>query len=62
MITKDEAFKQYEEALDLIDNEAHTAREKAKVTLHEQLTVIRETLHEELKAVRAISQKTKRSK
>ncbi len=60
--TRDEAFQQYEETLAKISKEAQEASEKARATLHTQLATIRAMLHEELKGVRAISQKTKRSK
>jgi len=60
MITRDEAFQQYEEALAKIDKEAHEARGAARTTFQSQLATIRKALHEDLKAVRAIQQKTKR--
>lgn len=61
-MTRDEAFLEYEEALAKIDSQAHEAREKARATLKERLKALRDTLHGELKAIRAIQQKTKRSK
>ena len=36
--------------------------EEARATLREQLKTLRDTAHEELKAIRALEQKTKRSK
>ena len=63
MVTKsirDEAFREYEEALAKIDKQAYEKREEARATLREQLKALRDALHEELKAIRAISQKTKR--
>ena len=61
-MTRDEAFQQYEEALAKIDTQTHEAREEARATLQEQLKALRDELHKELKAVRAIQQKTKRSR
>lgn len=60
MITRDEAFRQYEETLAKISKRAHEAREEARVTLREQLKTLREQAHEELKAIRVLEQKTKR--
>ena len=61
MITRDEAFQQYEETLAKIGKQTHEAMEEARATLREQLKTLRNTHHEELKAIRAISQKIKRS-
>lgn len=58
-MTKDEAFRQYEEALAKINKQAYEAREEARSTLRKQLKALREASHEELKAIRAIEQKTK---
>jgi len=60
MITRDEAFLQYEDSLASIDKQAQGSKEMARGILQGQLRIIREALHEELKAVRAIQQKTKR--
>ena len=59
-MTRDEAFKLYEEALSKIDKEVQEARDREKAILHGRLAAIRVALHEELKAIRAIEQKTKR--
>ena len=58
--TRDEAFQQFKEALAEIDKQAREATLKARATLHEQLAILRDEYHKELKAIRAISQKTKR--
>ena len=59
MIT-DELYQQYEETLNLIDKQAHKAREKARAILQEQLKILRDAVHEELKAIQTLEQKTKR--
>ena len=51
--------KAYAEALAQIDNKAHEAREQARITLREQLNVLRDAAHKELKAIRTLEQKTK---
>lgn len=61
-MTRDEAFKEYEEILAKIDKQSHEARAEARAILQERLNVIRIALHEELRVIRAIQQKTKRSK
>ena len=61
-MTKDEAYQEYEEALAKIDEQAKEATLKARATLHERLAIFRAEHHKELKAIRAISQKTKRSR
>ena len=61
MMTREEAFKEYKETLAKIDKQAYEARERARVTVREQLKALRDTAHKELKAIRAIEQKTKRS-
>uniref|UniRef100_A0A6M3KV90 Uncharacterized protein n=1 Tax=viral metagenome TaxID=1070528 RepID=A0A6M3KV90_9ZZZZ len=61
-MTRDEAYQEYEESLSRISNQASVAMEVARATLHDRLSVIRNALHEELKAIRALDQKTKRSK
>lgn len=59
MLTRDEAFQQYDEEIDQIDKQAHEAKEKAKATLWEQLNSLRIEHHNELKAIRLLTQKTK---
>ena len=56
-MTKDEAFKEYEETMNKLDFASQRARDEAKGKLNIQLQAIRATLHNELKAVRAIQQK-----
>ena len=56
-MTKDEAFKEYEETMNKLDFAYQRARDEAKGKLNIQLQAIRATLHNELKAVRAIQQK-----
>ena len=58
----DEVFRQYQERVDTINEQAHNVKEEARTILQEQLKVLQETAHEELKAIRALAQKTKRSK
>lgn len=55
-MTKDEAFKEYEETMRKLDWEYQRARDTAKGKLNMQLKAIRDALHKELKAVRAIQQ------
>ena len=57
-MTRDEATREYEEAIAKID----VARERARITLRERLKILNEAAHEELKAIRALEQKTKRGK
>jgi len=57
---KNKAYQQYEEALALINEQAHNAKEKARAILREQLKLLRDAAHEELKAIRILEQKTKR--
>ena len=59
-MTRDEAYREYEEALAEINKQARKATEKARATLHEQLKALRIAHHEELTATRTIEQKTKR--
>ena len=61
-MTRDEAYQQYEETLAKIDKLAHEAREEARTMLRDQLKTLREASHEELKSIRALEQKTKRSR
>ncbi len=58
-MTRDEAFREYEEALAEITKTGREATTRARATLHEHLRIIRQFHHDELKAVRAISQKTR---
>ena len=58
-MTIDEMFREYEEALARIDEQACEARKEAKATLHGRLKALQIALHEELKAVRVIQQRTK---
>ena len=62
MMTRDEAFQQYEEALARIAKQSREATEEARVTLHKQLEALRSASHRELKAIRAIAQKTRGGK
>ena len=57
---RDEAFQEYEATLARIDKQARETREAARVKLQERLKALRDAAHEELKAIRAITQKTKR--
>ena len=57
MTTRDEVFKEYQEALDKIGEQAHEAMAKARFILQEQLKSLQIKHHEELKAIRAITQK-----
>ena len=59
-MTRDEAFQEYQEALDKLSREYNRARDEARGRLNIQLVALRKEAHEELKAIRAISQKTKR--
>ena len=59
-MTKDEAFKEYEETLDKLNKEHNRAREEARTTLQERLKTLREKAHDDLKVIRALTQKTKR--
>ncbi len=59
---KDELFQQYERTLAEIDKQAHEAREKARITLREQLKILRDVAHSELNAIRKLEQKTKRGR
>ena len=59
MMTRDEAFQPYEEALATINEEAQAARDNVRDILREQLKAFREASHEELKAIRVLEQKTK---
>ena len=43
-MTKDEAFKEYEETMNKLDKEYNDARDKAKAILNEQLKVARASL------------------
>ena len=61
-MTKDEAFREYEEALARINMQAHEASDEARATLREQLKALREQSHKELKSIRVLAQKTKGSK
>ena len=61
-MTRDEALRQYEEAVAQINEQARKARGEAKTILYEQLESLRDIAYEELKAIRAISHKTKGKK
>ena len=58
-MNRDEAFREYEEALSLVGEQTKVATEEAKSILHERLDAIRTAHHEELKAIRAMQQKTR---
>ena len=61
-MNRDEVFQRYEETIAEIDKASYEAHEKARVILREYLKVLRNNAHGELKAIRALEQKTKRSK
>lgn len=46
-VTKDEAFQQYQEALEKIDKQVHEAKEDARAVLREQLKALRDLSHRE---------------
>ena len=58
-MNRDEAFQQYQDALEAISEQSRRAQKEARAILNQQLEAMRITAHEELKAIRAISQKTK---
>ncbi|KKN21720.1 hypothetical protein LCGC14_0922600 [marine sediment metagenome] len=57
-----EIYREYQKAIAKINKQAHEAGEEARATLQERLKALRESAHEELKAIRAVSQKTRRSR
>lgn len=60
MITRDEAFLEYEESMARINKQAKEASDKARLKLRGQLKVLREASHEELKAIRVLGQKIRK--
>jgi len=56
MKTRDEAFQEYQETMDKIDEDNNRKRAEAKLILNEHLATIRASLHKELKAVRDLQQ------
>ena len=58
-MTKDEAFREYTEALNRIEESAKQAIAIERAKLKERLEALRIEHHQELKAIRAISQRTK---
>ena len=61
-MTRDEAFKEYEETLNLISYEFNRAKAEAKARLNANLKTIRAELHSELKAIRDLQQSKGRNK
>ena len=61
-MTKNELYRQYKEALAQLEQQAHEARERVRVTFKEQLKAIRKEAHKELKAIRALEQETRRNR
>ena len=57
MITKDEAFLKYEDAIGKASQDFDKAKADARAVLKAELNTIRAELHQELKEVRAIQQK-----